>query len=88
MSHPIESMVGTVSGRDVITLTQGAAGPDALAPPQSHRDRLSPTAPWPLEGIFLCGVTMLCPEQPDLHCTHSDPRRGPKGDQQSPLGIP
>jgi len=61
MSHPIESMVGTVSRRDVITLTRGAAGPDALTPPQSHRERFPPTsqAPWPLKGIFLVGPQCL-----------------------------
>lgn len=49
MSHPIETMVGIVSRKNVITLTGGAPGPRRLhTSTDPHKDGLSPspTAAW------------------------------------------
>lgn len=57
MSHPIETTVGIVSRKNVITLTGGAPGPAACTPPQTHPERGSPS-PTPRGGISLAGASV------------------------------
>lgn len=78
MSCPVETMVGTVGRKNVITLNGSAPGPHCLhTSTEPHRDGLSPgpIAAW--RALPPGGPPCQAPEQPDLCCSCPGPRRGP-----------
>ena len=88
MSHPIETMVGIVSRKNVITLTGGAPGPRRLhTSTDPHRDGLS--APLLPGGHFLTGGAAPGPTTARSMLLWSRPQeRLWRGHFQDPPGPP
>lgn len=75
MSHPIETMVGSVSRKNVITLTGGTPGP-VFAHLHGPTQRWTLPVPLPPRGMSLDGATMPRPGTAHLCCSCRGPRTG------------